>query len=108
MKKVPAGTRGTRQSTKPALQDRIEKWMSSPNGNVHKIIDLMMLHEGMARDKFVDLIISYGFSKNPYGAVANLMTDKGNAYGSVLMVDNRKCLFIQPEAKKIMRNLNWV
>ena len=108
MKKVPAGTRGTRQSTKPALQDRIEKWMSLPNSNVHKIIDLMMLHEGMAKDKFVDLIISYGFSKNPSGAVASLMTDKGNAYGSVLMVDNRNCLFIQPEAKKIMRNLNWV
>jgi hypothetical protein len=94
--------------TKRSLKDRLEKWFNSPNENVHKILNLIIQKEGISRNNFVKLIETNKISKNAYGAVSSLMTDKGNSYGEVLFVDEFDCIFIRPKAKIIMKNLNWV
>lgn len=98
---------GVRQPVRNNLTEKIKKWASSPDLNVHKIIALMLRHEGMSKNAFVQLVESYAFSSNASGAVASLMTNAGNAYGLVLKADENNCLFIHPDVRTIVRQLDW-
>jgi len=66
------------------LSDRIRKWSAKPHLNVHKMIALVVRSEdGISRGQLVQDVERVTRSKNAYGAVAQLLTTKGNAYGRV-------------------------
>jgi hypothetical protein len=95
----------------PTLRDRepvrIEKlrlWAVKPGSNVHRIIALMCDHSPISRDQLVKKIEALGFSQNPYGAIASLMTNQGTAYGRVF-VERVGGLYIHPDIEDATRRL---
>lgn len=90
-----------------SIEEKIEKWSKSPNLNVYKIISMVVQNEGRSFDEFVTLVKERGFSKNASGALRSLMTDRGNAYGSVLIMDGSGNVFIRPEIKPIVERCRW-
>lgn len=97
----PLRTDGTNQS----LEEKIRRWSQSPQSNVHKIISMAVQKGALPFDEFVVLI--EGFSKNPSGALHSLMTDAGNAYGSVFVMDGPRNISIKPEVKSVIERYTW-
>lgn len=90
------------------LEDRIVDWSRSPALNVHKIIALVVQsHGGISRSDLVRRVADDTQSKDPYGAVASLLTDSGNAYGRVFAKDDEGIITIHPEIEKHVRSLTW-
>ena len=89
------------------LADRIVDWSRRPGLNVHKIIALVVrAHYGISRKDLVTQVANFTQSKSPYGAVASLLTDGGNAYGCVF-VDYGGLIRIHPEFEKQVHALTW-
>ena len=89
------------------LADRIVDWSRRPGLNVHKIIALVVrAHYGISRKDLVTQVANFTQSKSPYGAVASLLTDGGNAYGCVF-VDSGGLIRIHPEVEKQVHALTW-
>ena len=61
----------------------------------------------MSREMVVELSNKNGLSKNSYGAISSLMTDRGNSYGPVLMMDDKGGLCIRPEVKRMLASIGW-
>jgi hypothetical protein len=98
----------TSQEKRRVLPDRIVNWSNRPDLNVHKIIALVIqAHDGISRDDLVQRVAEVTQSKNPYGAVASLLTDNGNAYGRVFVEGDGGLICIHPEAEKLVRALMW-
>lgn len=95
------------RNTNRPIEEKIEKWSKLPNSNVYKIISIAVQNEGMPFHEFVTLVEEGGFSKNASGALRSLMTDGGNAYGSVLMIDGSGNVFIKPEIRPIVARYRW-
>lgn len=90
------------------LSERIAGWNRKPNSNVHRIIALVVqARDGISRHDLVNQIAEVTSSKNPYGAVASLLTNRGNAYGRIL-VDSDGIIRIHREVEDQVRSLNWV
>lgn len=97
----------TSQEKRRVLAVRIAEWSRKPDLNVHKIIGLVaQAHDGINRDELVLQVSSVTQSKNPYGAVASLLTDSGNAYGCVF-VDSGGVIRIHPEVQDQIHSLTW-
>ena len=97
----------TSQEKRRVLADRIADWSRRPDLNVHKIIALVVqAHDGISRDDLVKRAANVTQSKSPYGAVASLLTDSGNAYGRVF-ADYDGLIRIHPEVKEQVRALTW-
>jgi hypothetical protein len=89
------------------LADRIADWSRSPDLNVHKIIALVVRAQyGISRKDLVTQVANFTQSKSPYGAVASLLTDGGNAYGSVFVASGG-LIRIHPEVEKQVHALTW-
>jgi hypothetical protein len=89
------------------LEDRIIDWSCNPALNVHKIIALVaQAHGGISRNDLVERVADVTQSRNPYGAVASLLTDSGNAYGRVFAEYDR-IICIHPAVEKQVRELMW-
>jgi len=90
------------------LSDRITNWSRKTDSNVHKIIALVVQsRSGIGRNDLVKRIAEVTRSKNPYGAVASLLTDSGNAYGRVL-VDSDGIIRVHPQIENHVRSLDWI
>jgi hypothetical protein len=85
----------------PVSVDRLHLWATKPDSKVHRIIGLMCDHGPLSRDQLVRKI---DFSRNPYGAVASLMTNDGNSYGLVFVEIGGK-LGIHPQVEDAVRHL---
>jgi hypothetical protein len=96
------------QEKRRELADRIYDWFRSPNLNVHKIIALVVqAPNGISRDKLVNQVADLTQSKSPYGAVASLLTDSGNAYGRVFE-ESEGLIRIHPEVMKAVHSHTWI
>lgn len=97
----------TSQEKSRELAVRIVDWSHKPHLNVHKIITLVVQSpDGISRDKLVKQVAQAMQSRSPYGAVASLLTDSGNAYGRVF-VDSDGIIRIHPEVQEQVRALTW-
>lgn len=108
----------TRESTKPGgdktaeenrrvLTARILEWSAKPHLNVHKIIAIVAeTRDGVPRDQLVRKAADVTNSKNAYGAVASLLTDRGNAYGRVFE-DDGGIVRLHPVVAQQVRSLEW-
>jgi hypothetical protein len=95
------------QENRRELADRILNWSRKPELNVHKIIKLVVqAHGWISRDDLVKQVAEVTQSKSPYGAVASLLTDSGNAYGRVFS-DSDGLIRIHPDVEKQVRALTW-
>jgi hypothetical protein len=104
---APVGNDATSQERHRELRDRLANWSLKPQLNVHKIIALVVHSNGdLERADLERRIAEVTTSKNPYGAIASLLTDSGNAYGRVL-VENKKRIRIAPEFEVQVRLLHW-
>ena len=67
------------------VNQRVRDWASKPHLNVHRIIGIVVRStDGVPRDHLVSEATRITNSKNAYGAIASLLTSRGNAYGRVL------------------------
>lgn len=97
----------TSQEKHRELADRIRDWSRRPELNVHKIIALVaQAHGSLSRNDLVRQVGLVTRSRNPYGAVASLLTDSGNAYGRVF-VDDDGFIQIHPEVEAQVSELTW-
>ncbi len=97
----------TSREKRRELADRIVDWSRTPDLNVHKIIALVVrAHNGISRSDLVREVADFTQSKSPYGAVASLLTDGGNAYGCVF-VDSGGLIRIHPEVEEQVHALTW-
>jgi hypothetical protein len=89
------------------LSDRITYWSGRPDLNVHKIIALVASYRGgVSRDELVRRVEEVTGSKSPYGAVASLLTDSGNAYGRVFS-NHAGIITIHQDVEDHLRSLTW-
>ena len=106
---VPTGESrvDTFQEKHRVLASRIVDWSRKPDLNVHKIVNLVVqARGGIKRDELVRRVGEITQSKNPYGAVASLLTDSGNAYGRVF-ADYDGIIHIHPEVETLVGSLTW-
>lgn len=87
--------------------NKIDGWSKKENLNVHKIIALIQKNEGIERKALIRSLQSYGFSSNPEGAIASLMTNSGNSYGHILEITPDKKVYFTNEAAIIIKKLKW-
>lgn len=78
--------------------ERIYEWARKPRNKSHQIVSLFLenMDKGLSVYDFVELVTRAKISENPYGAVHSMMSDAGNSYGRVFMVDN-DLLVLVPE-----------
>jgi hypothetical protein len=92
---------------KRMLLERIGMWSKKPNSNVHKMIALVVsTKNGLSRELLVQEVNRVTGSKDAYGAVASLLTSKGNCYGRVL-IDIDGMISIHPEMVDEISRSTW-
>lgn len=97
----------TSEENRRVIADRIREWSTKPHLNVHKIIATVAHRTGgIARDELVRWVAETTGSTNAYGAVASLLTDKGNAYGRVFAIDG-DLVRLHPLVTKQIQGLQW-
>jgi hypothetical protein len=86
---------------------RVQEWSRKPQLNVHRIIGIVNRSaEGVARDALVAEVSRVTTTKNAYGAIASLLTSKGNAYGRVFE-DVDGIIRLHPMIQGYVRSLQW-
>src|SRR5262249_43406187 len=96
----------TDREEKPVSLEKIRLWASKPGQNVHRIIGIVVRRGPLPRELLVQEIQRLHISLNPYGAVASLMTNAGNAYGRVF-IEQAGLLSIHPKIENAIRQQNW-
>lgn len=92
---------------KRILVGRIRSWAGKPNLNVHKIIGIVMNAGGsIDYHLLVATAIRSVKSRNVVGAIANLLTSRGSAYGRVLTRAGN-LTSIHPELEGEVRVHTW-
>lgn len=92
------------------VEGRIARWAERPESKVHKIVALVVRaceRGGIDRDELAELAESLAGSRNGYGAVAQLLTSKGNAYGRAL-IERAGKITIHPDVLARVRTFRWV
>lgn len=90
------------------IKRRIVHWSRKPASNVHKIIALVVqFPDGINRNELVNRVAEFTSSKDPYGAVASLLTDSGNAYGRIFVVNDEQKITIHPDVEAEISSLAW-
>ena len=90
----------------PIRAERIYRWACKPGSKVHSIIAVACQLGRFSRQQLVQKISWFGISKNPYGAIASLMSNKGNAYGLVFIEDSGT-LSIHPGISDEIQKFKW-
>jgi hypothetical protein len=86
---------------------RLQEWSRKPQLNVHRIIAIVnRCREGIARDELIAQVGRVATTKNAYGAIASLLTSKGNAYGRVFE-DVDGIIRLHPMVEEYVRSLPW-
>lgn len=86
---------------------RVQEWSRKPQLNVHRIIAIVVRSgDGVARDKLISEVGRLTSTKKAYGAIASLLTSKGNAYGRVLE-DVDGIIRLHPLIEDYVRSLRW-
>ncbi len=86
---------------------RVQEWSRKPQLNVHRIIGIVNRSgDGVARDELIAEIGRATTTKNAYGAIASLLTSKGNAYGRVFE-DVDGIIRLHPMIEDYVRSLRW-
>lgn len=86
---------------------RIREWAAKPHLNVHRIIGIVVRAGGrISRDELIRETERITKSKNVYGAIASLLTSKGNAYGRVFE-DVGGTITIHRDVEAEVRERNW-
>jgi hypothetical protein len=89
------------------LVGRIRSWASRPELNVHKIIAIIANAGGsINHHMFVAAAIQRLGGRTVRGAIASLMTNRGNSYGRVL-TRNGDVTMIHPELESEVRAHTW-
>lgn len=92
---------------KRPMPERIALWHSKPDSKVHKMIGLVaQAPAGFTRNELVRKVEVLTKSKNAYGAIANLLTDKGRAYGAAF-IDQGGIIRLHPDVEAQVRALSW-
>ena len=92
---------------KQIVISRIRGWSTKPDLIVHRIIGIVVRACGaISREELIKKIAQLTSSKNPAGAVASLLTSKGNAYGRVSEEVDGK-LRLHPEVEYEVMAINW-
>jgi hypothetical protein len=87
--------------------DRIQRWAANSNLIAHRIVGLVVRAKGgIDRKLLIDEARRATNSESPSGAIASLMTSKGNAYGRVLFVDGG-LIRIYPDVTDEVAKYNW-
>jgi hypothetical protein len=84
--------------------EKLHLWAGKPGKNHYRIIALVCEFGPISRNELVKKIDALGVSENPYGAIASLMTNKGNSYGLVF-VERAGKLYIHPGIEETTRRL---
>lgn len=92
---------------KQSIERKLSGWYKNKNLNVHKIINLLLENEVINKDKFIELLKAKKISRNPYGAVSSLMSNKGNSYGIVFKVDEENNLYFHPYVVDHLCKIGW-
>ncbi|KAA6315904.1 hypothetical protein EZS27_033711 [termite gut metagenome] len=87
-------------------ENKLKGWSGNPELKCHQIISLFLQNEPIKRDDLTNLLRNRTKIKDPSGSISSMMTDAGNAYGKVFVVD-KGWLKIVPELDEIMRSLKW-
>lgn len=87
--------------------ERIRRWALRPDLNVHRIISIVVgSNYSISRHRLEQEAERRTKSKNAYGAIASLLTSKGNAYGRVFEeVDGM--IRLHPAVEQEVRSLRW-
>lgn len=75
-------------TTKAAIEKRLELWAENPAAIVYQTIAFVQAVGQIPKTELIEKL--YYISNNPNMIIASLMTDAGNAYGSVLEYVDRK------------------
>jgi hypothetical protein len=86
--------------------DKIRRWALDPDSNVHRIIGIVVHHGPLSRTHLQAENMRRDFSKNPGGAIASLLTNKGNSYGRVFR-EQGGLLSVHPEIEGEVRKHRW-
>lgn len=90
-----------------SVEGRIRLWAKRPDSIAHKIMALVVNSPGgLVRTDLVAKVQKHTKSKNPYGAVASLMTSEGNAYGRAL-IDDDGIVTIHPDLHGEVSRHRW-
>ena len=92
----------------PAPIQKIQNWANKPGSIVHSIIAVAARRTPVSRNQLVQEIEKLGISRDAYGAVASLMTNLGNNYGRVFVVDNTERLTFHPGLKEEIAKHSWI
>lgn len=84
--------------------NRIKGWATKRGSNVHRIIATFLAQAPVSRLELTHHISS--ISSNPGGALASLMTSKGNAYGRIFITKNGFVEF-HPEIVDEIKKHRW-
>lgn len=86
--------------------DILRGWAEKPYLNVHKIIATALDVIPARRDELVAALDRANVSRNSYGAVGSLMTNKGNAYGRVF-IQSDGLIDLHPDVKDHVHSYTW-
>lgn len=106
VRKPPATKAPT--SDDPVSFQVIRGWANKPELNAHSIIALALRHNPISRGQLVKEIEELKISKDAYGAVASLMTNRGNNYGRVFVKDETGRLVFHPSIRNEIARHRWM
>lgn len=93
--------------TSPVPLLKLKRWADKPKLKVHHVIAFVAARAPVSRDRLVEELGKFGVCKDPYGTVASLMTNKGNAYGLVLVENTEGQIDFHPDIKTAALKLSW-
>lgn len=89
------------------IEASILSWQCKPETIVHKVIGKVASHiSGISKDDLTAWIGDELKGKNPSGTINSMLTDKGNAYGKVLVTKDG-VIAIHPEVRELVCSLHW-
>jgi hypothetical protein len=87
---------------------KVRLWARKPDTKVYKMIGLVVRSvAALPREQLVRKIEEVTGSKNAYGAVASLLTSRGNAYGRV-MIDIGGRIHLHPDVREEILSHSWL
>jgi hypothetical protein len=107
MAALNTGIGGMPDEERMLIIQRVRKWASNPQLNVHHIISIVVQSSnGVSREYLVNEAARITNSKNAYGAIASLLTSKANAYGRVFE-DRDGIIRLHPCVEAEVRSFHW-
>lgn len=102
----PRAGKAANAACEPVKEEVICRWARDPSLNVHRILAAAVRLNPLTREGLVAEIRRAGFSSDPYGAVASLMSNGGNNYGLVFTASEGRFGFDQ-DIEALVRAQPW-